>query len=54
VKAAIDFGQARPAFSRKNVVLTRRPQRKSLCLTYEKNSSSRPEYALQEFELDAP
>lgn len=39
MKAAIDFRRARPAFSRKNVVLTRRSQWKSRRLTYETNSS---------------
>jgi RNA polymerase sigma-70 factor (ECF subfamily) len=54
VKAAIDFRQARPAFSRKNVVLTRRSQRKSQRLTYETNSSFRPEYALQALPTSLP
>ena len=54
MKAAIDFGQARPAFSRKNVVLTSRSQRKSLRLTYETNSSFRPEHALQELPTFRP
>ena len=54
MKAAIDFRQARPAFSRKNVVLTRRSQRKSQRLTYETNSSFRPEYASQELPTCRP
>jgi RNA polymerase sigma-70 factor, ECF subfamily len=54
VKAAIDFRQARPAFSRKNVVLTRRSQRKSQRLTYETSSSFRPKYALQELPTSLP
>jgi RNA polymerase sigma-70 factor (ECF subfamily) len=54
VKAAIDFGQARPAFSRKNVVLPRRSQRKSQRLTYETSSSFRPEYALQDLTTCKP
>jgi Sigma-70 region 2 len=54
VKAAIDFRQARPALSRMNVVLTRRSQRKSQRLTYETNSSFRPEYALQELPTCRP
>ena len=48
MKAAIDFRRARPAFSRKNVVLTRRSQWKSRRLTYETNSSFGPEHALRE------
>jgi RNA polymerase sigma-70 factor, ECF subfamily len=48
VKAAIDFRRARPAFSRKNVVPTRRSQWKSRRLTYETNSSFGPEHALRE------
>ena len=54
MKAAIDFRQARPAFSRKNVVLTRRSQRKSQRSTYETNSSFRPEYASQELPTCRP
>ena len=48
MKPAIDFRRARPAFSRKNVVLTRRSQWKSRRLTYETNSSLGPEHALRE------